>query len=155
VTTPPLVEFSDATRLLVRNLRAWFPRGRVHSEEVAASLFAEYNRRGEGPSNYIVDVSVPVVAFPGDEDWLAFVPVALYERGHILASVAFAGTVAGVLEQQASEVLVLRNRPDRFRWTCLAPPGRPGERVPTEALGALLARVPAVRRYGAPALRGG
>src|SRR4051794_36482947 len=112
-------EYETAVMLLKSDLTEWFPGAAVTSTTADVPIYPDYNQRDDQLITGNVAVSMVVVTNVARTSTVAFVPVALFERGDIMASLAPAGPLAEGLRRQILEVLALRKREPGDVWVCL------------------------------------
>ena len=140
MTSDAFHEYETAVMILKADLTEWFPGVAVHPTQAGVPIYAEYDQR-DAQANEQCDVSMVVVTNRARSSTLAIVPVALYERGAIIASLAFAGPLAKHLRTDVLEVLVLRRREPGEVWVCLGSRPLPTGRFPTLKLRDVLSEI--------------
>ncbi len=127
VTHPAVHEYEDACMRLTLELPDRIPGVNSHRSTAGVPILPHYDSADPRLGNYEVDTALIVIVNVAQSATLALVPIALYERGQILASVRPSGSLAQRLLGQVREVLVLRDG----RWVCLGQRPLPSKRLPT------------------------
>jgi len=122
-------EYEDACLRLTLDIPKQLVGVEMLQGAASVPIYPDYNQRDPRLATYEIDVRMPVLTNVTKTGTLAIVPVALFEHGDILASAAFAGSLAEQLKTEVSEVLALRDG----RWVCLGTRPGPTRRFPTLA----------------------
>lgn len=112
-----LEEYEQAVELLRKNLMEWSgTKLRPRNQKGPVPLYAHYDHHME--QDRLAELEASMVLFGGGSLPLIFVPVALYERGDIAASVALAGPGHKAIKK-ILEILVVRDRSPETTWLVL------------------------------------